>query len=95
MLPARLARRVSLLLFGCQAVGVAAVLLFELAGRRGSGTGAAWIAIMPAVGVSILLAAPFMSLVATAWGARLHRPALLVYATVTVVLVAVGVVVAW
>lgn len=95
MLPARLAHRVSLLLVGCQAVGVVAILLFELAGRRGSGTGAAWVAMMPAAGVSILVAAPFMALVAAAWGARGHRPALLVYAAITVVLVVTGVVIAW
>jgi hypothetical protein len=95
MLPARLARRVSLVLFGCQAAGVVAVLLFELAGRRGSGTVAAWIALLPAVGVSMLVAAPFMALVAAAWGARAHRPGLMAYAAATVVLVVAGVVVAW
>jgi len=94
-LPARVSRQVSAILVGCQVVAVGAILVFELLGGHTSGQAEAWVAIMPAVGVSILVAAPFLALVTVAWGAQGRRLPLILYAVLTVVLVVAGVVFAW
>lgn len=95
VLPGRLSRHVSAILVGCQVVAVGAILVFELLGGHGSGQAEAWVAIMPAVGVSILVAAPFLALVTVAWGAQGRRFSLILYALLTVLLVVGGVVFAW
>ena len=94
-LPGRLSRQVSAILIGCQVVAVGAILAFELLGGHTTGQVEAWVAIMPAVGVSILVAAPFLALVTVAWGATGRRLPFILYAVLTVVLVVAGVVLAW
>lgn len=88
-------RQVSGILVGCQVAAVGAILLFELLGGHATGQAEAWVAILPAVGVSVLVAAPFLALVTVAWGAGGRSLPLVLYAVLTVALVVGGVVFAW